>query len=343
MSDDERGDRPEPTPVNAGLGTDKPWRDRELFQWAMSASLGGVSEIAVLTPIRKGCPPGERRTYEQVAREAIGNLAARHAQGLPTELGKLSTIHFGRIIILRPEQYLSYSTRAGVHYYPEPGFIQPARTKDARAASSRQVPEPIDDFREVPPKGPQAGANERTDYRSWILTLVEFDGDLKVYMRDIARSLNGDFDAIFKTCEAYPGADRYEDWWSWIRRFQVNVDLFLRHLSEPVGGSHQAAGNVQAPVRRVRGAGPLADRPTGAFDGRAVRPVSRREPAVRLWLPLTRRPVSGRGRQDRRLTCRRPITPSKPSRQASRPICCGRPSSLTSARETGRCSCSSAS
>jgi hypothetical protein len=222
MSDDERDDGPEPTPVTIGSESDEPWRDRELFQWAMSASLGGVSEIAVLAPIRKGSPPGERRTYEQVARDAIGNLAARHAQGLPTELGKLSTIHFGRMIVLRPEQYLSYSTRAGVYYYEEPGFIGPDRAEDAHGPS-RQVPKPIDDFREFSDtlKNP-----ERTDYRSWILTLVEFDGDLKVYMRDIARSLNGDFDAIFKTCEAYPGADRYEDWWSWIRRFQVNVDLF---------------------------------------------------------------------------------------------------------------------
>lgn len=213
------------------------WRDRELFQWATSACIGGVSEIAVLAPIRRGCPPGDRRTYEQVARAAIGNLAARHAQGLPTELSKLSTIHFGRIIVLRPEHYLTFSRDAGVPYELEHGVtdIRGAGADDG----SRQVPEPIDDFQEILPDGTpkpdptdppnstvQTDEGKTPYYRSWILTLVEFDGDLKVYMRDIARSLNGDFDAIFKNCEAYPGAGHYEDWWSWIRRFQINVDLF---------------------------------------------------------------------------------------------------------------------
>lgn len=233
-----------------GAGERSAWRDRELFNWAMSAGIGGVSEIAVLAPIRRGCPHGDRRTYEQVAKAAIGNLAARHAQGLPTELGKLSTIHFGRIIILRPEHYLTFSADAGVGYEsetpkserPETGSVATVSREDPGTGNTaRQVPRPIDDFEEIPPAppGPPAGhepghptpsVQEKPPptpyYRSWILTLVEFDGDLKVYMRDIARSLNGDFDAIFKNCELYPGAGNYEAWWSWIRRFQINVDLF---------------------------------------------------------------------------------------------------------------------
>lgn len=232
------------------------WRDRELFNWARSASIGGVSEIAVLAPIRRGCPPGDRRTYEQVARAAIGNLAARHAQGLPTELGKLSTIHFGRIIVLRPEHYLTFSADAGIGYEEERAFEDrasegaesgyrasgpaavPSPRDPAGDNAARGIPNPLDDFEEIPPEAESDGSHRPTPsvqaskvpptpyYRSWILTLVEFDGDLKVYMRDIARSLNGDFDAIFKNCEAYPGAGNYEAWWSWIRKFQINVDLF---------------------------------------------------------------------------------------------------------------------
>ena len=169
-----------------------------------------------MSPIKLGCPPGQRRTYEQIARAAIANLQGRHAAGLPTELGKLSTIHFGRMIILRPEQYLSFSRNANLAYAPPHSADEPA------------MPAPIDDFMEV---SADRGATAPTpttgaEYRSWILTMVEFDGDLKVYMREIARSLNSDFDAIFQTCEGYPGAGNFEAWWQWIRRFQISTDLF---------------------------------------------------------------------------------------------------------------------
>jgi hypothetical protein len=256
--------------------SDDAWRRPKPFNWATSATVGGVSEIAVLAPIRRGCPRGDRRTFEQIARAAIGNLNVRHAQGLPTELGKLSTIHFGRILILRPEHYLAYSLDAGGVRYGEPDSSPedspqekasqeesdggeadshaseheettgdkpvPAASKSTKMNGS-ETPEPdkqkprfllpLDDFDETPPSnsqprrspGSQEGANAPY-YRSWILTLVEFDGDLKVYMREIARSLGGDFDAIFKTCEGYPGTENYEAWWAWIRRFQINVDLF---------------------------------------------------------------------------------------------------------------------
>ena len=90
---------------------------RSKLSWATSKTIGGVSEIAVLAPIRTGCFPGEQRSYEERLAEAIQNLADRHQLGLPTELGRISSIHFGRMIIIRPEQYLLYSEIKEVSYY----------------------------------------------------------------------------------------------------------------------------------------------------------------------------------------------------------------------------------
>ncbi len=90
---------------------------RSKLSWATSKTIGGISEIAVLAPIRTGCFPGEQRTYEERLAEAIQNLADRHQQGFPTELGKISSIHFGRMIIIRPEQYLLYSDLEEVSYF----------------------------------------------------------------------------------------------------------------------------------------------------------------------------------------------------------------------------------
>ncbi len=186
------------------------------IQWAASRRTGNVSEIAVLAPIRKGCVPGETATFEEALRATIANITQRLQQGLPSELDKVPTIHFGRMIILRPEQYLVYSENVAGLSYEEDG----AGLADT---AGRRIPRPIDDFREVATTSAPVPVPE---FRSWILTLVEFDGDLKVYMRDIARILNSDFDKVFRNCEDYPGTRRFEQFWQWIRRYQINTDLF---------------------------------------------------------------------------------------------------------------------
>ena len=101
------------------------------LNWVKSRTAGQVSEIAVLSPIKLGRVPGERRTYEERLRSAIDNLTARVQQGIPIELDRVRTIHFGRMIIVRPEQYLVYSDVPGVQY------DQTARGK---------IPKPIDDY-----------------------------------------------------------------------------------------------------------------------------------------------------------------------------------------------------
>lgn len=211
---------------------------RPRLQWATSQSVGGVSEIAVLAPIRKGIVPGERRSYEERLRASIANLARRHQQGIPTELDQVSTIHFGRMIIIRPDQYLYFSKRVGIAYEEDGG-------EDAQAAaaepswddlSSANVPQQLDDFDPMPaaPKRALAPAlatpagkePDEPELRSWLLTLVEFDGELKSYMREIAYFIGTEFDRIFDNCELYPGTANFEKFWIWIRMFQINTDLF---------------------------------------------------------------------------------------------------------------------
>lgn len=190
---------------------------RTELNWAASKSIGGISEIAVLSPIRRGCVPGERRTYEERLAFAIDNLADRHRQGLPTELGRIPGIHFGRMIIIRPEQYLLYSDINGVDYYPP----------DERSNTViGRIPLPIDDYVEQQPQ-----KADPPKLCSFLLTLVEFDGDLKIYMRDVAEFLAGDFDRVFENCEDYPTTQNFEPFWRWIKRYQINTNLFYAPYS----------------------------------------------------------------------------------------------------------------
>ena len=165
---------PEPAPTASDDGT-----LRKQLNWAASKSIGGVTEIAVLTPVKKGAVPLERRSYEERLVAVIDNLADRHRRGLPTELAKIPVIHFGRMIIIRPEQYLLHSNVQGVQYYPD---------SNRKMQPGARVPRPIDDYM-AGDSMKQAG-----ELRTFLLTLVEFDGDLKVYMRDIAKILGTDFE-----------------------------------------------------------------------------------------------------------------------------------------------------
>ncbi len=173
--------------------------DSSLLNWMKSTSVGGVTEIGVMSPIRPGRIPGERRTYEERLRSAMASVQHRASNGIPTELTRISTIHFGRMLIVRPEQYLM---KSGVEYVaPEYGHAA-------------------------------AAANEKsTQYRSWLFTMVEFDGDLKVYFRDIAEFLGPYFDRIFDNCEDFPSTRNFEDFWAWIKRYQISSDLF--HCAYP--------------------------------------------------------------------------------------------------------------
>ena len=186
-------------------------------QYVESRRLGGVTEIAVLAPVLRGLVPGETRSYEERLRGAISNLAQRHAQGIPVELDRVSTIHFGRMIVLRLEQF-----RTALPDLPT-GHI----SADADLLQ-------FDEFEEVNTRQPRTTVSRNTEPTAMLLTLVEFDGELKPYMREIAGFLGDEFDTIFRNCADYPGTADFELFWRWIRTFQINTDLFYAtypHLS----------------------------------------------------------------------------------------------------------------
>jgi hypothetical protein len=196
---------------------------RKQLNWAMSKTVGGVTEIAVLAPVKKGSVSKERRTYEERLVGVIDNLADRHRRGLPTELTRIPSIHFGRLILIRPEQYLLHSKLTQIVYEPnEPDEPDPNAMEPADGG---RVPSPIDDY------VIEGRAMPQGEVRTLLLTLVEFDGDLKVYMRDIAKFLGGDFDRVFENCEDYPMSTNFEPFWQWIRRYQINTNLFYATYS----------------------------------------------------------------------------------------------------------------
>jgi len=209
------------------------------LNWAVSKTIGGMSEIAVLSPIKKGCVPNERRTYEERLRSLIDGLAERHRQGFPIDLNRVPAIHFGRLTILRPEQYLVGSSVKDVRYFnmPAPPAVAGPNQPTPVATSPSTVipgvvPEPFDEFLTLarPSSPPTAPAS--SEFNSFLLTQVEFDGDLRVYMRDIAEYLADAFDLIFENCEDFPRTRDFEKFWLWVRRYQINTSLFYAAYSD---------------------------------------------------------------------------------------------------------------
>ena len=202
---------------------------------ARSRWAGGISELAVMTPIIPGRVPGERRTYEERLRAVLASLSERGEAGLPTPLSKIPTFHFARVLIIRPEHYLTHSRLPDRDFYHE----HDGQTDD------RRIPRPMDQYvrfdpaagetAAVPDKSgierPMSAAGEPGDpnpsgFRSWLMTLVIFDGDPNVYLREIAAFIQSDFDMVFENCEDYPYARNFERFWAWVRRFQIRADVF---------------------------------------------------------------------------------------------------------------------
>jgi hypothetical protein len=86
--------------------------------WVDSKTVGGVSEVTLLTPIKKGTVPGETRTYEQRLNDELGSVQRRVAAGIPTPIGRIPSIHFARWLIVVPAHYLFYDAGGRV-----PGYL----------------------------------------------------------------------------------------------------------------------------------------------------------------------------------------------------------------------------
>lgn len=77
-----------------------------MAKWVDSKTVGGVSELTLLTPIRQGIIPGETRSYEQRLNDELKDLRRRVAAGVPNPVMRIATIHFARWLIVVPAQYL---------------------------------------------------------------------------------------------------------------------------------------------------------------------------------------------------------------------------------------------
>lgn len=184
---------------------------RKFRNWARSQMSGGITEIAIMTPIRSGRIPGERQTYEERLRFTIETIARRAREGAPNLLSSIPTIHFGRLLILRPEQYLLSSDCKGVKY-------------ESTREGGQNVPAQIDEYQ---------GSNKTSDpvFKSHLMTIVTFDGGGEIYGREVVEFIEYEFDRVFANCEGYPTARDFDAWWTWVRRHQLPVQLF--YASEP--------------------------------------------------------------------------------------------------------------
>ena len=193
-----------------------------MHPWATSTVRGRVTEVTVLTPIKRGLIPGEYRTYEERLRSLLASLNERANNNVPTPISAIATIHFARWFIVRPEQYLRYSFVPGVTYEAE-------------------VPVPVDPTASAPTLPRSFPADYDPDYRpsgsiadpailpTWLVFTSNYDGDLKAYIRMFSERIAGEMDRIWSNCEAYPvaGARDFEKFWLYVRAHQIETNAFF--------------------------------------------------------------------------------------------------------------------
>ena len=193
-----------------------------MHPWATSTVRGRVTEVTVLTPIKRGFVPGEIRTYEERLRSLLASLNERANNNVPTPIGAIATIHFARWFVVRPEQYLRYSAVPGIVYEPVPDLPPDP------AASAPTLPHsfPADydpDYR------PAQSAADPAILPTWLVFTSNYDGDLKAYIRMFSERIAGEMDRIWSNCEGYPlaGARDFEKFWLYVRAHQIETNAFF--------------------------------------------------------------------------------------------------------------------
>jgi len=202
---------------------------RSSLEWAESKRSGVVSELSLLTPIKPGLVPGERRTYEERLRDHLESLQRRESASVPSFVKPITAIHYARWLILRPEQYLQYSNVQGVEYVEDT-----RETQQTLGGGLHHTPKAIDTYREEAEPGREpspgdtnaAARQEHPRFLSWLLFVVEFDGDLISYVRHVIQTIREDVDRIWGNCYEYPGARDFDLFWLYARRHQINTDAF---------------------------------------------------------------------------------------------------------------------
>jgi len=195
-----------------------------MHPWATSIVRGRVTEVTVLTPIKRGFVAGEYRTYEERLRSLLASLNDRANAGIPTPISAIATIHFARWFIIRPEQYLRYSAVKGVEYEPAP-----QASADPHASLPTlppNVPMPYSPDYRLADKMPAADAPVLP---SWLVFTSNYDGDLKAYIRMFSERIASEMDRIWSNCEGYPraGAKDFERFWLYVRAHQIETNAFF--------------------------------------------------------------------------------------------------------------------
>jgi hypothetical protein len=201
-----------------------------MHPWATSIVRGRVTEVTVLTPIKRGFIPGEYRTYEERLRSLLASLNQRANDGVPTPITAIATIHFARWFIVRPEQYLRYSNVPGVAYEPSPEPPPPPDPHASPPTLPYRIPATYDpDYR----LAEQASAALPV-LPSWLVFTSNYDGDLKAYIRMFSERIAGEMDRIWSNCEGYPlaGAKDFERFWLYVRAHQIETNAFFAAYPE---------------------------------------------------------------------------------------------------------------
>lgn len=163
-----------------------------------STSLGGITNLSVLAPIRQGMVIGfEPISYRERLRKVLEALHSARQNIRESELrqpffpdavGRFGIIHFFRYAIVPPR----------------PGKLEQPQQQES---------EP------------------------WHLSLnVTFDGGWEPYMRVIYRDIGTLLDLLFCHCDGYPGSDaRFESYCEWVRANEVEGGLFYADSAMSLG------------------------------------------------------------------------------------------------------------
>jgi hypothetical protein len=178
--------------------------------WVDSKFVGGVSELTLLTPIKRGKVVytgddgkqiREERTYEERLNEHLKSVQKRIDDGIVTSVSRIATIHFARWQILLPAHYLAYDTD---------------KVDD-------RPPTPLDALLGLPKQ-------KNFDlYRPWLLFTSNFDGDLKTYLNEFSALIANDVDRIWGNCEGYPeeGCINFDAYWAYAKKHQITTQAFF--------------------------------------------------------------------------------------------------------------------
>jgi hypothetical protein len=180
-----------------------------MLDWVKSKYAGGVGEVTLFTPIKKGLVPGELRTYEQRLYAELQSVQQRLDKGFPTPIGRLPTIHFARWLILRPAQYL-YRDKDQLYCGGQDGEMLFGDHATMVDPNNRKVKVDLDTL------------------TSWLFFTSNFDGDMKSYLRDFSVVIGEDVDRIWGNCEGYPrgGSKHFDEYWAYAKRYQLTTHAF---------------------------------------------------------------------------------------------------------------------